>query len=105
MTSLPSSNAFIQSATIAIKDIQLQTALDRALDDATAKRTRSYNETTDGYALRQQGRNAKLRALDSLPDTLELLEANLKAKGIGVLWAIDGEECNQHVLDIARRHD
>lgn len=105
MTTSPSSNAFIQSATIAIQDIQLQTALDRGLGDSTAKRVRSVDETTDGYALRQQGRNAKLRALDQLPETLELLEARLTAKGIGVLWAIDGEECNQHVLDIARRHD
>src|SRR5579859_1569013 len=98
-------NAFVHNATIAIQDIQLQTALDRALGDAISKRTASLNETTDAQALRQQGRNAKLRALQNLPEMLEQLEENLTAKGVKVLWAVDGQECNQHVLDIARTHN
>src|SRR5579864_4564714 len=98
-------NAFIQSATIAIQDIQLQTALDRALGNTIAKRLRSWDETTDAPALRQQGRNAKLRALQQLPEMLEMLEARLTEKGVKVLWAVDGEECNQHIVDIARSHD
>jgi L-lactate dehydrogenase complex protein LldF len=102
---MPDPNAFVQSATIAIQDIQLQTALDRALGDATATRLKSWAETTDAPALRQQGRNAKLRALHDLPELLETLEARLTEKGVKVLWAVDGDECNQHVVDIARTHD
>jgi len=97
-------NDFVRSATIAIQDIRLQTALDRALGDATAARLRSWAETTDAPALRQQGRNAKLRALHDLPELLEMLEARLTEKGVQVLWAVDGEECNRHVVDIARTH-
>src|SRR5258708_8981053 len=102
---MPDSNAFVQSAAIAMQDIQLQTALDRALGNATAKRQASLDETTDAAALRQQGRNAKLRALQDLPEMLEQLEARLTEKGIKVLWAVDGQECNQHVLDIATTHN
>ncbi len=98
-------NDFVHSATIALQDIQLQTALDRSLGSAVAKRVNAWEETTDAPALRQQGRNARLRALHDLPEMLETLEANLIAKGIKVLWAVDGEECNHHVLDIAREHN
>jgi L-lactate dehydrogenase complex protein LldF len=99
------SNAFIASATVAIQDIHLQTALDRSLGGADVRRLTAWGETTDAQALRQQGRNAKLRALQDLPEMLELLEANLTARGVKVLWAVDGAECNQHVLDIARAND
>src|SRR5438046_788562 len=105
MTNPASSNEFIHSATIALKDIQLQTALDRSLPRSVAHRIEAWKETTDAQALRQQGRNAKLRALHDLPDMLEALEANLVAKGVHVLWAVDGDECNRYVVDIARKHD
>ena len=96
------SNDFVQNATIAIQDIHLQTALDRSLGNAPARRLAAWNETTDPQALRQQGRNGKLRALRDLPEMLEMLEAKLIAKDITVLWAADGAECNQHVIDIAQ---
>ena len=99
------SKDFVQNATIAIQDIHLQTALDRSLGNAPARRLAAWNETTDPQALRQQGRNGKLRALRDLPEMLEMLEAKLIAKDITVLWAADGAECNQQVIDIARRHD
>ncbi len=104
-TNSQQSNEFVHSATIALKDIQLQTALDRSLGSSVTHRIEAWNETTDAQALRQQGRNARLRALHDLPEMLETLESNLIARGVKVLWAVDGDECNQHVLDIARKHD
>src|SRR5260370_14735648 len=97
--------AFVQSATIAIQNITLQTALDRATPRSVNHRITAMAETTDATALRQQGRAARLRALRNLPELLEKLETRLTEKGIGVLWAADGAECNQHVVDIARSHD
>ena len=97
--------AFVQSATIAIQNITLQTALDRATPRSVNHRITAMAETTDATALRQQGRAARLRALRNLPELLEKLETRLTDKGIGVLWAEDGAECNQHVVDIARKHD
>ncbi|MEP7286997.1 MAG: LutB/LldF family L-lactate oxidation iron-sulfur protein [Chloroflexota bacterium] len=98
-------NGFIQSATIAIQDITLQTALDRGTTRAVNNRVTAMAETTDAAALRQQGRAARLRALRRLPDLLEQLEEKLTARGITVLWATDGDECNAHVVDIARKHN
>src|SRR5258706_12205364 len=105
MTAHTKSNAFVQSATVAIEDIQLQTALNRALGGADLRRLTAWDETTDAQALRQQSKNARLRGLHDLPELLETLETNLIAKGVHVLWAVDGDECNQHGLDIARKHE
>jgi len=98
-------NQFVHSATIAIADITLQTALDRGTARGVNGRIGAMAETTDPAALRAQGRAARLRALHNLPDLLEKLEANLIAKGVNVLWATDAAECNQLVIDIARDHD
>ncbi len=97
-------NHFVQSATIAIQDITLQTALDRGTTRAVNGRITAMGETTDPAALRAQARAARLRALHNLPDLLETLEARLTARGTTVLWAADGVECNQLIVDITRRH-
>ncbi len=97
-------NKFTQSATIALEDIQLKTALDRATGNANHGRTVAMAETTDAYELRQQARGAKLRALSELPDLLEKLESKLTARGAHVLWAADADEANQHVIDICKKH-
>lgn len=99
------SNQFSQSAVIALEDIQLRTALDRGARGADLVRIASMGETTDVDGLRMQGRGAKLRALDQLPELLEQAEAQITARGGQVLWAADGAEANQHVIDICRRHN
>ncbi len=98
-------NQFVQSATIAIDDIQLQTALTRGTGNGNHGRIVAMAETTDAYALRQQARAAKLRALADLPDLLEQMESNVTARGGRVLWATDAAEANQHILDICRKHN
>jgi L-lactate dehydrogenase complex protein LldF len=97
-------NEFLQSATIALEDIQLQTALTRSTLNANHGRVVGMGETTDAYALRQQARGAKLRALSELPDLLEKMERNVTARGGHVLWATDGDEANRHIIDICRKH-
>jgi L-lactate dehydrogenase complex protein LldF len=97
-------NRFEESAIIALDDIQLQTALDRGTGNADGRR-RTVMAELDAQALRQQGRGAKLRALADLPDLLEQMERNVTARGGHVLWAADGDEANQHVLDICRKHN
>src|SRR5258708_3335772 len=99
------SNAFVDSSTIALHNITLQTALDRGTTNAVNNRVRAMGETTDAAALRAQGRGARLRALSNLPDLLEQAEARLQANGVKVLWAVDGEECNQLIIDIARQNN
>ncbi len=97
-------NEFVHSATVAIHDITLQTALDRGTAHGVRGRVNAMTEVTDLQALRQQARAAKLRALHNLPELLEMLEGKLTARGINVRWATDAEECNRHVVDIAQQH-
>ena len=99
------SNQFKQSAVIALEDIQLQTALRRATSNVEVRRHGAMGELPDADGARQQGRAAKLRALHNLPDLLEQLERNVIASGGQVLWAFDGDEANQHVLDICQAHN
>jgi len=97
-------NQFLQSAVVALDDIQLKTALDRGAKKADADRAASMAETSNAAALRQQARSARLRALADLPALLEQMERSVTARGGVVLWAEDAAEANQHVLDICRRH-
>jgi len=98
-------NDFVHSATIALEDIQLQTAVSRATTTVLGNRANAMSEVTDFQGLRQQGRGAKLRALHDLPELLEQAESHITARGGHVLWALDGAEANQHVIDICREHN
>jgi L-lactate dehydrogenase complex protein LldF len=93
-------NHFLEAATIALHDIQLQTALTRGTGNATRNRQTAMGELEYTDALRQQGRGARLRALADLPELLEQVEANVTANGGHVLWAEDDAEANRHVVDI-----
>lgn len=96
---------FMSSVVIALQDIQLQTALDRGTTRGVNGRIAAMGETTDANVLRRQGRLARERALNALPDLLEQLERNVVANGGQVLWARDGDEANQLILDLCKQHN
>ncbi|MCB9453805.1 MAG: iron-sulfur cluster-binding protein [Anaerolineaceae bacterium] len=98
-------NRFMETAVIALDDIQLQTALDRGTGNADTRRREVFAELDAPDALRRQGRASRLRAMADLPDLLEQLERNITANNGHVLWAVDGNEARQHVLDICRKHN
>jgi L-lactate dehydrogenase complex protein LldF len=101
------SNNFIPAAQIAINDVGLQTAVSTGTNFAFTKRQASMYAVSQehGQTLRQQAAAIKRHTLNNLPDLLEQAEANMQANGIQVLWAVDAAEANQHVLEIAQRHD
>jgi L-lactate dehydrogenase complex protein LldF len=98
-------NQFNEAAVVALEDITLRKALDYATGNADSRRRSVFAELPHIQALRQQGRGSRLRALHDLPELLEQLEANITANGGHVLWAANGDEANQHILDICRKHD
>ena len=101
------SNNFIPKAQVAINDPDLQTAVSFGTNSGFTKRQAAMfaDGETHGQAMRQQAAAIKRHALNNLPDLLEQAEANMQANGIQVLWALDAAEANQHVLEIARRHE
>ena len=100
------SNDFVALADIAIGNPDVQQAVSKGTHNAYNNRLKAMfgNGHDHGEALRQQAAEAKRRALRNLPDLLEQAEANLTANGFTVLWAEDGAEACQHVVDIAREH-
>jgi L-lactate dehydrogenase complex protein LldF len=61
-------------------------------------------ELDDWEALREAGAAIKARAMATLPEQLERLEAAVTAKGGTVHWARDGAEANAIVAQVAREH-
>ncbi|MEZ4642644.1 MAG: LutB/LldF family L-lactate oxidation iron-sulfur protein [Chloroflexota bacterium] len=101
------SNNFIAAAQIAIHDADLQTAVSFGTHSGFSKRQAAMfaDGEEHGQAMRQQAAAIKRHGLNHLPDLLEQAEANMQANGIQVLWAVDSAEANQHVLEIAQRHN
>lgn len=100
------SNDFIALSEIAVVDKDLQQAITKGTYNATTKRVQAMTAYGDDHAqrMRQQAAEVKRRALRQLPDLLEQAEARMQDNGIEVLWAVDADEANRHVLDIIRRH-
>lgn len=98
-------NQFMETAVIALEDIRLQSALERATGNADGRRRQMLAELDEPDDLRLQGRAARLRAMADLPDLLEQVERQVTANHGHVLWAADGDEANRHVLDICRKHN
>lgn len=97
---------FVGLSEIAIHNPDLQAAISKGTHNAYQNRLGAmFAEGQEhGEAMRQQAAEAKRRALRQLPDLLEQAEENLQANGITVLWALNAEEANQHVLNIAQEH-
>jgi len=100
-------NNFIPLSTIAVNDKPLQAAVAQATNTAYQKRlaTMFADGKQHGEAMRQQAAAAKRRALQNLPDLLEQAETNMQSNGIQVQWAMDADEVNQLVLEIAQQHN
>lgn len=100
------SNNFIPAARVALMDEKMRRSVNKATTAAYQKRLNMMYEAghEHGEALRQQAAQSKRRALSRLPELLEQAEANLTANGAHVLWALDGEEVNRHVLEIIEQH-
>jgi len=100
------SNSFIALSEIAIHNKDLQEAVSAGTRNAYHKRqTAMFSDSNEhGEFMRQQAAEAKRRALRNLPDLLEQAEENLTKNGFKVKWAVDAEEANRLVLDIARKH-
>jgi L-lactate dehydrogenase complex protein LldF len=101
-----SSNNFVSLAKIALANEDQRAAVNLGTTTAFDKRLVAMGEfgAAHAEALRERGARAKRRALSRLPDLLEQAERKLTENGVQVLWALDGQEASQHVLDIIARH-
>jgi L-lactate dehydrogenase complex protein LldF len=95
---------FPRAAAVALQDTQLRRNLEKATTTIRAKRAAAVGELPDWEQLRDAGAAIKARALASLPEQLERLEAAVQAAGGVVHWAGDGAEANAIVARVAHQH-
>jgi L-lactate dehydrogenase complex protein LldF len=98
------SKGFPAAAHETLQNAQLRRNLGKATTTIRAKRLRAIGELPDWEALRDAGAAIKARAMATLPEQLERLEASVARAGGVVHWARDGAEANAIVADVARRH-
>src|ERR671910_3183909 len=96
--------SFPDLAATALDDEQLRRNLAKATTTIRAKRARAVAELPDWEALRDAGAAIKARAMATLPEQLERLEASVTRAGGKVHWARDGAQANAIVAGIARDH-
>src|SRR3954453_21361089 len=96
--------SFPAAARKALADSQLRTNLGKATSTIRAKRAGVVAEVDDWEALRGAGAAIKARAMATLPEQLERLEASVTAAGGVVHWARDAAEANRIVAGIAGDH-
>jgi iron-sulfur cluster protein len=95
---------FPEAARIALGDPQLRRNIAEATSAIRAKRARVVAELPDWEELRDAGAAIKARAMATLPEQLERLEAEVVRHGGIVHWARDAAEANAVVAGIAHRH-
>ena len=99
-----SATGFPAAARAALADTQLRRNLGKATSTIRAKRDAMVEELPDWEALREAGAAIKARAMATLPEQLERLEASVTRAGGQVHWARDAAECNAIVGGIVGGH-
>jgi L-lactate dehydrogenase complex protein LldF len=95
---------FPAAARETLRDSQLRRNLGKATTTIRAKRLATIAEVDDWEALRAAGSAIKARAMATLPEQLERLEAAVARAGGSVHWARDAAEANRIVAAIAHDH-
>jgi L-lactate dehydrogenase complex protein LldF len=95
---------FPAAAKVTLRDAQLRRNLGKATTTIRAKRAGVVAELPDWEALRTAGEAIKRRAMATLPEQLERLEASVTAAGGTVHWARDGAEATRIVAELASAH-
>ncbi len=94
--------SFPEAASRSLRDTQLRRNLGKATTHIRARREAVVAEVDDWEALRLAGAAIKDRALATLDQQLERLEASVTAAGGVVHWARDGAEANAIVARLTR---
>lgn len=99
---------FVARSAISAGNASLQRALQKAKPLFVGKRAKGVAALADDglafEALRDACEGIRNRVLGDLDVWLDIFEQNARATGAEVLWARDGDEICDLVIDIARRH-
>jgi L-lactate dehydrogenase complex protein LldF len=99
-----SARGFPAMARETLRDSQLRRNLGKATQTIRAKRLNAIAELPDWEELREAGAAIKARAMATLPEQLEKLEASVTRAGGTVHWARDGAEATAIVAEVLESH-
>lgn len=100
----PSLQQFRENAKIAIDDIRLQNALEKATRRFREERVEELAETPYADAMRDHFKQLRQNTLADLRTHLEIFERNAQQAGAVIHWAANAEEASQLVLNIAQEN-
>lgn len=103
MTMLPTSNAFKDNATDALKDAPLQEALGIARAHSIQTRLNTIAKMPEFERLRDVARDLKNHVIANLDTYLLQFEQSVIARGGHVHWCPDAESARSKVLEICRQ--
>jgi L-lactate dehydrogenase complex protein LldF len=86
-------------------DERLKAAVDKATQNAITKRNDKVDHIPYWEELRYKMHHIKRRTLENLDTHLIEFEKNCQKNNIHVHWAVDGQEANRIVLDLARKNN
>ena len=98
----PRSDQFHELSSEALDDGFLREALTRASSSFHAAKTDAVDSMPDWEELRQRGHDRKNRAIENLPEALEVFEKNLRSRGGEVHYCEDGAAARDQILSIIR---
>ncbi|MCH2363407.1 MAG: LutB/LldF family L-lactate oxidation iron-sulfur protein [Planctomycetes bacterium] len=101
----PRSDQFHKLSSEALEDSFLREALKRASSSFHAAKTDAVDSMPDWEELRQRGHDRKNRAIENLPEALEVFEKNLRSRGGEVHYCEDGAAARDKILSIIRSND
>ena len=96
--------SFPEAARIELANPQLRANLRHATETIREKRARVVGELPDWEELREAGKAIKEDVLAHLDEYLLQFEAAVQAAGGHVHWAVDADDANAVVVDVARSH-
>jgi L-lactate dehydrogenase complex protein LldF len=102
MSFVPTSNAFKENATGALKDVPLQEALGIARHHSIQTRLNTVAKMPEFESLRDIGRDLKNHIIANLDHYLLQFEQSVIDRGGKVHWCPDGESARAKVLEICR---
>jgi L-lactate dehydrogenase complex protein LldF len=97
--------AFRQRIDSALANDPVRRNFRKAMDGLMQKRAESLDDPDELQYLRDQAGSVRAYALANLPDLLEQLEQQMRANGIEVHWAENGQQANQIIYDIMQAVD
>jgi L-lactate dehydrogenase complex protein LldF len=94
--------SFRRAAQKALRDPDLQGALDGATRRFRTERQHALDRLPDAAGMRDHFKAQRTATLNQLANHLETFESQAQANGAKVHWALDGDEAKSIILDIIR---